>query len=172
MTRVAWFRDRAGQGNHGRTGPPRSGGRYGLLLLVLIATYVFSAFNAPKVTTADLQLVFFAAALLLAMRTSPLPGRWPQVIGGVAVAGSAAALGASLTGTRTGAGLADLWKALMLLLTAVLIVRRVLARPVVTLPGRRPPPRAIRGGTGATRRREAARKQQTGPTRRKSSGLN
>ena len=85
MTRVAWFRDRAGQGNHGRTGPPRSGGRYGLLLLVLIATYVFSAFNAPKVTTADLQLVFFAAALLLAMRTSPLPGS--AAGGGAAVVG-------------------------------------------------------------------------------------
>jgi len=42
-------------------------------------------------------------------------------------------LGASLTGTSAATGAADLWKALMPLLTAVLIVRRVLARPVVTI---------------------------------------
>jgi hypothetical protein len=35
----------AGRGSHGRTGPPQGDGRYGLLLLVLIGTYVFSAFN-------------------------------------------------------------------------------------------------------------------------------
>jgi hypothetical protein len=34
-----------GQGGHGRTGSPQAGGRYGLLLLVLIGTYLFSAFN-------------------------------------------------------------------------------------------------------------------------------
>ena len=108
------------------------GGRYGLLLLTLVATYVLSAFSGVT-TTADLQVVLFAAILLLALRTSPLPGRWPLLLGIAALAGSCAAVGVSLAGTRTGFGVADLWKALMLLLTAVLIVRRVLARPAVTI---------------------------------------
>jgi hypothetical protein len=112
--------------------PPESGGRYGLLLLVLIATYLLSAFNRRTVT-ADLQVVLFAGVLLLALRTSPLPGRWPVLIGVVAVAGSGAAVWASENGTSTSLGAADLWKALMLLLTVVLIVRRVLARPTVTI---------------------------------------
>ena len=71
--------------------------------------------------------------LLLALRTSPLPGRWPLVISIVAVTGSAAAFGAALTGTQAGGGAADLWKALMLLLTVIMVVRRVLARPTVTI---------------------------------------
>jgi hypothetical protein len=49
------------------------------------------------------------------------------------VAGSAAALGAALTDTSDGTGAADLWKALMLLTTVVLVVRRVLAQPTVTI---------------------------------------
>jgi Ion channel len=132
MTRSFLARRSAGRGNQGGTGPPNRGGRYGLLLLVLVATYLFSAFSA-RMLAENLQAIFFAAVLLLALRTSPLPGRWPAWIAVVALAGSGAAVWASLTGTRTGAGVADLWKALMLLLTVVLIVRRVLARPTVTI---------------------------------------
>jgi hypothetical protein len=40
---------------------------------------------------------------------------------------------ASLSGSSTGAGGADLWKALLLLLTAGLVVRRVLAKRTVTI---------------------------------------
>ena len=99
---------------------------------MLVASYLFSAFSGLTATS-ELQIVLFAAVLLIALRTSPLPGRWPVLLGATALVGSGAAVGASLTGTQTGAGLADLWKALMLLLTAVLIVRRVLARPSVTI---------------------------------------
>jgi hypothetical protein len=116
----------------GRTRPVGSGGRYGLLLLVLIATYLLSAFSGTR-PTIQIQIGLFAVLLLLALRTSPLPGRWSMLIGAVAVAGSAAALAASLTGTKTGAGAAELWKGVMLLLTAVLVVRRVLARPTVDI---------------------------------------
>jgi Ion channel len=116
----------------GRTRPSGSGGRYGLLLLVLIATYLLSAFNGTELAI-QLQIGLFAVLLLLALRTSPLPGRWPMLIAVVALAGSAGALAASLTGTQAGAGAAELWKGLMLLLTAVLVVRRVLARPTVDL---------------------------------------
>jgi hypothetical protein len=101
-------------------------------LLVLIGTYLFSAFNGRNLATGT-QLALFALILLLAMRTSPLPGRWPLVLGTVTVAGTAAAFGATLTGTSGGAGAADLWKALLLLQTAILVLRRVLAQPSVTI---------------------------------------
>jgi len=122
----------AGRGDRGRTGPPRSGGRYGLLLVVLVGTYLFSAFNGTHVA-AEVQIGLFALVLLLAMRNSLLPGRWPLVFGTVTAAGSVAAFGAALTGTSAGAGAADLWKALVMLLTAAMIVRRVLAKPTVTI---------------------------------------
>ena len=115
-----------------RTGRPQLSGRYGLLLLVLVGTYLFSAFNGRSVAR-ELQIGLFAVILLLALRASPLPGRWPLVVGAVTVAGSAAAFGAALTHTSGGIGAADLWKAVMLLATAVLVVRRVLARPAVTI---------------------------------------
>jgi hypothetical protein len=76
-----------GRGGRGRTGPPRSGGRYGLLLAVLIATYLLSAFNGRNLAT-ESQIGLFAVVLLLALRTSPLPGRWPLAIGTATVAGA------------------------------------------------------------------------------------
>jgi Ion channel len=100
--------------------------------VVLVGTYLFSAFNGTHVAT-EVQIGLVALVLLLAMRNSLLPGRWPLVIGTVTAAGSAAAFGAALTGTSAGAGVADLWKALVLLLTAAMIVRRVLAKPTVTI---------------------------------------
>jgi hypothetical protein len=102
------------------------------LLLVLIATYLLSAFNGTKLAV-NLQIGLFATVLVLSLRTSPLPGRWPAVIAVAAVIGSGAALAASLAGGETGLGAAELWKALMLLTTAVLVVRRVLAKPTVTI---------------------------------------
>jgi hypothetical protein len=133
MTQASRARRLVRRGNRDRTRPPGSGGRYGLLLLVLTATYLVSAFSSGRVT-AGVQVGLVAAIVVLALRTSPLPGRWPALIGVVTVAGSVAVvLEASLTGTQAGTGAADLWKALMLLLTAVLIVRRVLARPTVTI---------------------------------------
>ena len=113
-------------------GRRESGGRYGLLLLVLIGTYLFSAFSGAHLTT-EVQIGLFVVVLLLGMRSSPLPGRWPLVISAVAVAGSAGALAAALSGTPAGQGAAELWKALVLLMTAVVVIRRVLAKPTVTI---------------------------------------
>ena len=107
-------------------------GRYGLLLLLLISTYLLSAFSAGRLVE-RLSIVLFAAVLLLALRTSPLSKRSRLLLGGAALAGSAGAGAALLTGTGTGSGIAELWNGLMLLLTAVFIVRRVLARPTITV---------------------------------------
>ncbi|HSZ42313.1 MAG TPA: potassium channel family protein [Trebonia sp.] len=108
------------------------GGRFGLLLLVLVATYLLSAFSNGKVTT-GVQIALISGVLGLALRSSPIPGRWVAVIAAVTLAGSAAAIGVLLTGTSAGHGAADVWTALILLLAVVLIVRRVLARPSVTI---------------------------------------
>ena len=107
-------------------------GRYGLLLLVLIASYVLSAFNHLQWVT-DLQIAFFLAVLLLALHVSPLSRRLTRVAIAVSLAGSAAALGAALTDTAAGLGAADLWRAALLLVTVVLIVRHILAQPRVTI---------------------------------------
>jgi len=113
-------------------GRRKGGGRYGLLLLVLIGTYLFSAFNGAHLTT-EVQILLFALVLLLAMRSSPLPGRWPLIISAITVIGSAAAFAAALTGTQAGLGAAEIWKTLVLLMTAVVVVRRVLAKRTVTI---------------------------------------
>jgi Ion channel len=116
----------------GRTRSPRVGGRYGLLLAVLIGTYLLAAFSGTKVAT-EVQVVLFAGILLIALRTSLLPGRWPAAIGAVTIIGSAATFWTSVSGARTGKAAEDLWKALLLLMAVIMVVRRVLAKPEVTV---------------------------------------
>jgi hypothetical protein len=115
-----------------RAGPPEPSGRYGLLLLVLISTYLLSASGLSSLA-ADLQTILFLGVLLLALRTARVSRGIARLVGGVALTGSVAALGWALSGSQTGIGVADIWKGLILLLTAVLIVRRVLARPTVSV---------------------------------------
>ena len=123
---------RGAAGGGSRTGRSHRGGRYGLLLVVLILTYLLSAFSTSRLVT-DLQVLLFLAVLLLALRTSPLPRRWTVPVASAALIGSVVAFGAALTGTSSGDGGAQIWKGLILLLTAALIVRRVLDRPTVTI---------------------------------------
>ena len=103
----AWPAGRAaGRGDNGRTGPPESGGRYGLLLIILIASYLISAFSNGRFE-ANIEIVLFVAVLLIALRTSSLPGRRVNLFGAIVVLASLAALGASLSGTRTGVGVGE-----------------------------------------------------------------
>jgi hypothetical protein len=107
-------------------------GRYGLLLAVLVGSYLLAAFNGAKLAT-DVQVILFAVVLLIALSTSPLPGRWPRLIGAIAVIGSVVAYLTSLNGSRVGTASEDLWKALLLLASVIMVVRRVLARRTVTI---------------------------------------
>ena len=120
------------RGGRGRTGPPERGGRYGLLLAVLIGSYLLTAFSGAKPAT-EVQVVLFAVVVLISLRTSPLPRPWPWVIAAFAVIGSAVTFYTSWSGARTGKASEDFWKALLLLIAAVMVVRRVLARPTVTI---------------------------------------
>ncbi len=111
--------------------PPEYGGRYGALLLLLISSYLLSAFNVRLV--ADFDFVLFAAVLLLALRTAPYSRRTKLLVGTVALAGSVLVDSLTHTGEELALGAAVLWKALILLVSVVIIVRRVLAKPTVTI---------------------------------------
>ena len=115
-----------------RTPSANLGGRYGLLLLVLIGTYLLAAFSGAKVTT-EIQVLLFALVLLIALRNSPMPRPWPLVIGAVTVIGTAVTFWTSLNGSRDGKAAEDLWKALLLLMAAIMVVRRVLLKRTVTI---------------------------------------
>jgi hypothetical protein len=102
------------------------------LLAILIGSYLLTAFSGSGLAT-EIQVVLFAAVLLVAMRTSTLPGRWPAVLGAITIIGSAVTFWTSVSGARTGKAAEDLWKTLLLLMAVVMVVRRVLAKPEVTI---------------------------------------
>lgn len=111
--------------------PAEPRGRFGLLLLVLISTYLVSAFTSGRLVAA-LQVVLFTVAALLALRNSAAGRRTVHLAIAGFLAGSAIMVALSLT-TGTGPGIANLWVALVLLFAVVVIVYRVLSSGTVTL---------------------------------------
>jgi len=114
---------------------PRHGpqGRYGLLLILLLATYLMSAFFTGDWVGAA-QLGLFVATAILALRNTSLPRRWIQVGVGVGTAGSVAALIlVTVRPSDAAIGAASLWTGLLLLVTVVLIVRHILSYDSVTI---------------------------------------
>jgi hypothetical protein len=105
--------------------------RFGLLLLVLIATYLLSAFASGRWVDA-LQVVLFTAVAILALRNSSVSRRIVRVILGAAIAVSAVMLALAFT-VDTSRGIVHIWTGLVLLGTVVVIVRRVLALGAVTM---------------------------------------
>ncbi len=123
---------RPGRGRSARLAAPH-GDRFGLLLLTLISAYVLSAFASGTVTSA-VQIVLFLGAALLAVRSGQIGRRAARLAITAVVGGSAVAVTLAVTHSAdAGAGVANLWTALVLLLAVVLIVRRVLTEPEVTL---------------------------------------
>jgi hypothetical protein len=124
----------AGVSPAGAPAPARIPGRYGLLLLVLIATYLLSAFRTGRWIEA-FQLVLFTGAALLALRSSSVSRRAVRLVLVAAIAGLPVMLillANPATGT-TGRGIANLWTGLVLLAAVVMIVRRVLSFGTVTV---------------------------------------
>ena len=109
-------------------------GRYGALLILLIASYLLSAFITAHWIEA-VQVVLFTVAVLLALRSASIPRRAVRLVLGVAVVGLPVMffLSFSTVTGDAGSGIADLWTALVLLAAAVMIVRRVLAFGTVTV---------------------------------------
>jgi hypothetical protein len=107
--------------------------RTGVLLLILVFTYLLSAFTKGVLISA-FQVVLFLAVVLIALRNGQLGPRAIRIATIVLLAGSVLAVVIlTLDSDGPGAGVANVWTALILLLAAVLIVRRVLARPEITL---------------------------------------
>ena len=109
-------------------------GRYGALLLLLIASYLLSAFITAR-WIESLQVVLFTVAALLAVRGSSVPRRAVRVALFVAVVGVPVffAISFSTATGDVGTGFANLWTGLVLLAAVVTIVRRVLTFSTVTL---------------------------------------
>ena len=109
-------------------------GRYGALLILLIASYLLSALiHRPLDRGAAGGAVHRGGAAGPAERIDNAAGGAPRAV--VAVVGTAAMLGLSLSTApgATGTGIADVWTGVVLLAAVVVIVRRVLAFGTVTL---------------------------------------
>jgi hypothetical protein len=119
-------------GGQGSTGVHRHHTRYGLLLAVLMVSYVLSAFIQQKWFT-GVQIVLFLVVSLLALRAENFKRRAARWVAGAAIAGSVVAVILALNKSELDSGLAYCWSALLLLCAVVVIVRRVLAQPEVSL---------------------------------------
>jgi Ion channel len=116
-----------------RAGAPQPG-RYGALLIVLIAGYLLSAFIRAHWVEA-LQVVLFTVAMLLALRSAAISRRAVRVVLAAAIIGLPVMffLSFSTATGDAGTGVANVWTGLVLLAAAILIVYRVLAFGEVTL---------------------------------------
>ncbi|MGP7999575.1 MAG: potassium channel family protein [Streptosporangiaceae bacterium] len=111
----------------------RMAGRFGVLLLILIFTYLLSAF-VSGILVSSFQIALFLAALLISLRNSRLQHRSLQAVAAGLVAGSIlAVILQALDSQGPGAGVANIWTALVLFLAAVFIVRRVLSWPDIRM---------------------------------------
>jgi len=106
--------------------------RYGLMLVILIISYLLSAFFTGK-WISDLQIVLFTLVGLLEIRNSPLRRRTARL---VVAAGFVVSLlvivVADQIGGDAGRGAAAVWKGVLLLLIVVSIVSQVLLARNVT----------------------------------------
>jgi len=114
--------------------PEPAPGRYGALLLVLIVSYLLSAF-ITKHWVDSLQVVLFTVAMVLALRSSSVSRRAVRVLLFAAVIGVPvfSALSFSTATGDVGNGFANIWTGLVLLVAVVMIVHRVLTFGTVTL---------------------------------------
>jgi hypothetical protein len=99
-------------------------GRYGLLLVTLIAAYLFSAL-AQSGHAGPLHIAFVAAIGLLALRHIRIRTR-PAVLAVSLLLVSALGAGFCVSSAnRIAEGIGSLWSALVLLMTIVIIIERV-----------------------------------------------
>ena len=124
-----------GPGAGGQPGRPglRFHGRYGLLLIILITSYLLSAFFNSKWIN-DAQLALFTFAGFLAIRSIQLRRRTVRLIGSAGFLISVVMIVVGIhQGGATGRGVASIWTGVLLLFVVVVIVRQVLSQSEVTL---------------------------------------
>ncbi len=104
-----------------------SGPQYGSLLLILVVTYLLSAFTVAVLVSA-VQVLLFLAVVLIALRSGRFHRKTGQLIAVGLLLGSVVAAVLQLVDhSGDGAALASLWTALILLLAVYVIVRQVLS---------------------------------------------
>ena len=109
-----------------------SGPRYGSLLLILVVTYLLSAFGSGHLIGA-VQVVLFLAVVLIALRNGRFHRRTVQILAvGLLLGSGIAVILRFVDYNGVGGALASLWTALILLLAAFILVRRVLSQPEIT----------------------------------------
>lgn len=111
----------------------RSGsvGRYGVLLVTLVAAYLVSAVTYTR-WTGPVHVAFIAAIALLALRNTRLPLRQRRLAAVAAVATAIVAGFCLNSDNKAAQGAGDILGALMLLFTVLIIVGRVLRLNRVT----------------------------------------
>jgi hypothetical protein len=109
-----------------------SGPRYGSLLVILVVTYLLSAFGSGQLVNI-VQVVLFLAVVLIALRNGRFHRKTVQVVAVSLLLGTGVSVILKLVDdSGPGGALASLWTALILSLAAFLLVRRVLSQPEIT----------------------------------------
>jgi hypothetical protein len=108
-----------------------SQGRYGLLLVTLIAAYLLSAVSHSR-WGGVLHVAFVTVIGLLALRNTRLSPRHIRLAAAGAVVTGIAAGVCAASGNKAAEGAEDIWSGLMLLLTVLIIVDRVVRLDRVT----------------------------------------
>jgi hypothetical protein len=119
--------------SQGQSAGARTPRRYGLLLVILITSYLLSAFFTTK-WAIDTQIVLSTVAGLLAIRDSSLRRRYLRVVIASGFLVSLLVIAVAVHhGGDIGRGVASAWTAALLLLIAAAIVRQILALSGVTV---------------------------------------
>jgi hypothetical protein len=109
-----------------------SGARYGSLLVILVVTYLLSAFRSGRLVD-TVQVALFLAVVLIALRNGRFHRRTVQILAVVLLLGSGICVILRLVdGSGVGGAVASLWTALILTLAAILLVGRVISQPEIT----------------------------------------
>ena len=115
--------------------PSRGSGarRYGILLLILVVTYLLSAFTVAGLVSA-VQVLLFLAVVLIALRNGRLHRRTERFVGvGLLLGSGISAVLQVVDQDGYGGAVSSAWTALILLLAVVIIVREVLTEPEITV---------------------------------------
>jgi hypothetical protein len=103
------------------------------LLLLLLGTYLLSAFTSGAWVSL-IQIVIFGLAAVFSLHASGVGQRTSRLVLGFGLVGTiAAAVLALARVSQVGDGIANAWAGLVLLLTAVIIIRLVLRMGTVTM---------------------------------------
>ena len=115
--------------------PSRGSGarRYGILLAILVVTYLLSAFTVASLVSA-VQVLLFLAVVLIALRNGRLHRRTSQFVGvGLLLGSVISAILQAVDNSGYGGAVASAWTALILLLAVYFILKQVLTQPDITL---------------------------------------